>query len=79
MLFGCRRDGLHSRSIKRPGLDPLRRDTASSIGPCSTTGLKLQGWFADVASANEDEVGETLKCPTCAGMRRPTDRQTIGR
>ena len=79
MLFGCRRDGLHLRSIKRPRLDPLRNSTAFSICRCSTTGLKVQGWFADVASANDDQGRETLKCPACAGMRRSIDRQIIGR
>jgi hypothetical protein len=32
---------------------------------CPATGLWVQGWLADDASANEDKVYETMTCPAC--------------
>jgi hypothetical protein len=36
---------------------------------CPTTGLKVQGWFADdLTAANEDETYETVICTACTRL-----------
>jgi hypothetical protein len=38
---------------------------ATFVYRCPTTGLNVQGWFADDPSGDKDEVYETVKCLAC--------------
>jgi hypothetical protein len=38
---------------------------ATCIYRCPTTGLNVQGWFAEDASANEGETYEPVTCLAC--------------
>jgi hypothetical protein len=38
---------------------------APFIYRCPTTGMNVQGWFADDVSANEAETFETVTCLAC--------------
>jgi hypothetical protein len=47
---------------------------------CPTTGLKVQGWFADDTSAHEGDTYETVTCTACSQLHlvnRSTER-TLG-
>jgi hypothetical protein len=43
----------------------LNCDMATFIYRCPTTGLNVQGWFADDPSEHEGEVYETMTCVAC--------------
>jgi hypothetical protein len=38
---------------------------AAFIFRCPTTGLNVQGWFADEVTANEGDAYETVTCLAC--------------
>jgi hypothetical protein len=43
----------------------LNCDMATFVYRCPTTGLNVQGWFADGPSEHEGEVYETMMCVAC--------------
>jgi hypothetical protein len=38
---------------------------ATLVDRCPTTGLNVQGWFADDPSSDEGDVYETVTCLAC--------------
>jgi hypothetical protein len=54
------------RSVKK-GLitTALNCDMATFVYRCPTTGMNVQGWFADDPSEHEGEVYETITCVAC--------------